>query len=265
MTILVQLTDLHLVAEPPEDRADPIIRTRRALDHIAKAHPDADGLILTGDLTDRGEPAAFQQLAEALSDYPLPYWMVPGNHDSREAMAAAFPDAFPDRQGPFLQRMVDLDDVSILLLDTHEPGMAGGTFCPDRAAQARTLLAARTDRPVVVALHHPPLAVGLPFMDLHRLEPEGAARLRDALAVHPSVLHLLAGHLHRPVFARWAGHSVSTLFGPNHQLTLDFDDPGVCVTEGPGAYGILRVDPSARTVVLHQATFTDEWPGKRVI
>lgn len=258
MPKLIHLTDLHLTDPAPADRRDPLLRTQAAIADIARRHADAAGILLTGDLADAGAPGAYANLTAALEGVDLPVWPIPGNHDDRAALATAFGIDTAATKG-FVQYAVDLDGLSLLFLDTLDAGHSGGRFCRDRADWAADALAARRDRPVIVGLHHPPMAVGMRFMDEIRLDPVDADRLADTLDTHPNVLHLLFGHLHRPVTAKWRGYSLSSQFGPNHQLELDLPNTDVLLTDGPGCYGVILVDGS--DLVVHQQSFTGEWPA----
>ncbi len=51
----------------------------RVLDHLSQV--DIDFLLLPGDLTQHGEVANHQWLAERLAQLPYPVYVVPGNHD----------------------------------------------------------------------------------------------------------------------------------------------------------------------------------------
>lgn len=258
MLKLLHLTDLHLMDPPPADRRDPMVRTEAAIADIRARHGDAAGLMLTGDLADAGARGAYTRLVTALDTLDMPIWPVPGNHDDRVALADAFGLDTRETQG-FVQRAVDLDGLSLLLLDTLDPGHSGGRFCETRAAWARAALADRRDRPVIIGLHHPPMITGMQFMDKIRLAAEDADRLADTLTVHPDIVHLFFGHVHRPITAKWRGWSLSSQFGPNHQLDLNLPSTDVHLTDGPGCYGVILIE--GRDVIVHQQSFTGEWPS----
>jgi 3',5'-cyclic AMP phosphodiesterase CpdA len=50
-----------------------------------------DAVILTGDLTDFGGAREYAHLAELLACLEMPFYLMPGNHDDRENLRAAFP------------------------------------------------------------------------------------------------------------------------------------------------------------------------------
>ena len=57
--------------------------------------PPAAAVVLTGDLRERGSAEEYAHLQQPLALLICPVWLMPGNHDSVEAMRLAFPD-FPE-------------------------------------------------------------------------------------------------------------------------------------------------------------------------
>ena len=64
---------------------DPRVVLDAAIADINAHQGDAELLVLTGDLTHRGAPEAFEHLAEALAPLTVPIRLLIGNHDDREA------------------------------------------------------------------------------------------------------------------------------------------------------------------------------------
>ena len=252
---LVHLTDLHLTT--PGKRLfglDPLQRLDQALADIAAHQPDASHLLVTGDLTDRGEPQAYAALAERLSGIAAEPVLLIGNHDDRGAFLDRFGTDAADGNG-FVQRVVDGGDgVSLVTLDTHVPGQLHGALCETRLAWLDQVLAARADRAVYLAMHHPPVASGIRFMDAIGLE--GADRFWSVVDAHPQTRHVFAGHIHRPFFARRGPVTVSTLPAPAHQVQLVFTVEDVALGSlEAGAYGIA--DLGMDGFGLHVRAFTD--------
>ena len=125
--------------------------------------PRPDLLLATGDIADNGDDAvSYARLKEAIADLPFPVYPALGNHDSRAAFLADFPDSrSPDG---FLQYAIEDLPVRILVLDTLEDGRHGGGFCETRAAWLRARLAEAPERPTLIVLHHPPIETGLSWM-----------------------------------------------------------------------------------------------------
>ena len=85
--------------------------------------------------------------------------------------------------------------------------------------RAGAALDGAADRPVVVALHHPPLRTGIRFIDAIGLE--NAEALADAVAGHRGPLRLLAGHVHGVHHGMLAGHPVTTAPSTCSAFALD--------------------------------------------
>jgi 3',5'-cyclic AMP phosphodiesterase CpdA len=69
----IHLTDPHLLAPGRAlHGTDPTWRLRRAVASINAEHADAAFVVITGDLADRGEPAAYAALADCLAPLRMP-------------------------------------------------------------------------------------------------------------------------------------------------------------------------------------------------
>jgi 3',5'-cyclic AMP phosphodiesterase CpdA len=128
-----------------------------------------------------------------------------------------------------------IDQGRLLALDTTEPGRHGGAFCARRAAWLAARLDADPATPVVIAMHHPPFATGIAFMDSALVDADGSAKLAAVLARHPNVERVICGHVHRSVTARFAGTVAAVAPSCAHQvpLALGPDAPPGFVLEPP--------------------------------
>jgi 3',5'-cyclic AMP phosphodiesterase CpdA len=237
--LIAQITDIHLGF----DQGNPDELNRRRLDaallRLAGMVPRPDLLIATGDLADSGDDAtSYAQLRQALSDLPFPAYLALGNHDSRGPFQAAFPEV-PSIEGGFVQYAIEGHPVRILVLDTLEEGRHGGGFCELRAKWLSDRLAEAPDRPTLLVLHHPPIESGLSWMTEN---PDAAwvRRLRAIVAANGQIVAMIAGHLHRPVVAAWAGTTLAICPSTAPQVVLDFEriDP-----ERPDERPMIVADP----------------------
>ncbi len=244
----IHLTDTHLVARGRALHGlDPAARLEACVARLAARHADAAFCILTGDLADGGDPAAYACARELLAALPMPVHVIPGNHDDRAAFVAAFPDAPRDIHG-YVQQAFRRDGITFVLLDTLEPSQgSGGAFCSRRAAWLAERLAEAGDAPVLLFMHHPPFDIGLPGLDAIGLAD--AAPFTEAVAAAGNVRHLFFGHAHRPICGRWRGISFSTLYGTSHQTRLDFDGGRrIAYTAEPPACAVVLVDGDQLTI-----------------
>ncbi len=234
--LLVQLSDLHVLTSGKT--LSGIVATDLLLEQCVAAvralDPQADGVLLSGDLVDSGHPAEYARLREILAPLDLPIYVIPGNHDARETLRAAFHDhAYLPRAGP-LNWQVEVAEVRLIGLDSSIPGEPGGRLDADTLAWLERTLAAAPEHPTVVALHHPPFDSGIRHMDAIGLaNPEALAAV---IRRHPQVERVLSGHVHRAISTRFAGTVASTCPSSAHQIEFNLrpEHPGGFIMEPPG-------------------------------
>lgn len=260
--ILCQISDTHIKAG--RKRAYGIVDTAALLEQCVAdvlALPQRpDAVIVTGDLVDYGRPDEYALLAELLAPLTMPLYLMPGNHDERAALRASFPGhAYLRQWEPFVQYAIDDWPLRLVALDSLVPRQGGGALCAERLAWLDRTLAARPDAPTVVALHHPPFTTGIGHMDKVALDGASVAALGEVVARHPQVERVIAGHLHRPITARFAGTVASTCPSPAHQVALDLaaDAKDDFILEPP-AYQLHWW--SGRQLVTHTA-YVGDFPG----
>jgi 3',5'-cyclic AMP phosphodiesterase CpdA len=259
--IVCQISDLHVKANGKLSYGvvDCAAMLARCVEHVVGLKQRPDLVAVTGDLVDAGRPEEYAVLKALLAPLPMPYFLIPGNHDEREALREAFPEhAYLGQWDPFVQYAIEDWPVRILALDTVIPGASGGTLCSERIAWLAARLEEQPRRPTVVIMHHPPFSTGIRHMDDIGLT--GAEALAAVLASYPNVERVLCGHLHRPIQTRFAGTIASTCPSPAHQVALDLDPraPSRFMMEPPGYQ--LHQWSEANGIVSHTA-FIGEFAG----
>src|SRR4029077_2952950 len=149
--IVIQLCDPHIVA-PGEllyGRVDTAEFLARSVAEINRLDPLPDVAVITGDLADPRHPAEHQHLRALLAPLHMPVLVIPGNHDAREPLRAAFAGNGHLPADGFLQFVVEDSPLRIVALDTLVPGEVGGELCEERLAWLARALAAAPDRPTV--------------------------------------------------------------------------------------------------------------------
>lgn len=221
--LLAQLTDTHI--RLPGTLAYGVVDTahflERAVAHLTSHPARPEALIVTGDLTDFDRPeeyARFRALTAALS---LPLFPIPGNHDSTQGLAAAFPELAERTQGGKFNYVVDAFALRLVMLDSSVPGAPHGLLGIQTLDWLDATLAAAADRPTLVALHHPPFLTGIHHMDVQNLRDSTA--LEAVIGRHPQVQGLVCGHVHRTVLTTFAGRPASICPSSAHAVSLDFD------------------------------------------
>ncbi|KIC09989.1 3',5'-cyclic-nucleotide phosphodiesterase [Leisingera sp. ANG-M1] len=192
---LIWMSDLHFEAEGLVLGHDPRQRLQAAVGYIAAHHGDAAACLITGDLVETGTERNYRVLQGFLNELPMPVLPLTGNHDDRAALRQGLP--LPESAMPgFVQYRADFGELAVLCLDTLIPGEGAGFLCDERLGWLKRQLDSLDGRPAVVAMHHPPMKLGLPMLDPDNLQ--NGSDILELLASYPNVLHLLAGHVHRP-------------------------------------------------------------------
>ncbi len=198
-------------------------------------------------------------LRETLAALRLPYRLTLGNHDDRGNFQNAFPDAPRDENG-FVQTVVSTGAGDIVVLDTHEPGRASGSFCAKRQAWLEARLAEAAGRPVILFMHHPPLDIGIPSLDrIGLVDKQGFAEVVAGARASEGaggIRHIFFGHVHRPVSGSWRGIPYSALRSLVHQVPFDLvTESPVPYDLAPPAYNMILLDD--QNTVVHHHEFLD--------
>ena len=254
MLKIIQITDCHLVPEGERlFTLNPADRLRQAVADINENHADAHLCVLTGDLADDGRPQAYRLLKEILAGLRVPFRLLPGNHDDRDQLCAAFPEIEADAHG-FLQSCHGTAAGTLLFLDTVEAGTHSGVYGAQRCQWLEAALSAAADRPTYLFMHHPPMDIGMPRLDQYRILDNQA--FAEIVQRFPNIRHLFFGHVHRPIGGSWLGIPVSSLSGTNHQNALDLSEGQAnIVSLDPPVYGIILID--ADSTIVHHHDFAN--------
>jgi 3',5'-cyclic-AMP phosphodiesterase len=262
--LLAQLSDPHITAPGTQlyNRVDTARHLREAVATLMALNPRPDVVVLSGDLVDRGSTSEYSHLRELLqpiSEAGIPLYVIPGNHDHRENLQAAFADQTWMPQAPdFIQYVVEDFPVRLIALDTWVPKKPYGELCDLRLAWLERALADGSGKPTIVMLHHPPFCTFIEGMDGMGLRKPD--RLAAIVQRHPEIERVLCGHLHRSIQVRFAGTLAQTAPSTAHQLTLNLA-AGVGDTYIMEPPGFLLHRWSAETGVVTHTVTVGGFPG----
>lgn len=270
--LIGQITDTHVVdpARPGHD-PDPVAdvtyvdnnhRLASTVGSLNAEHPQMTVVVGTGDLTNWGQPGQYDRLRELIEPLAAPFLALPGNHDDRDLLRATFPDTpwIDAAHASWVTTVRDSADagdgvdglaVRLVGLDSTIPGEPGAEFDGERERWLRSVLESVHDGPTVLAVHHPPFATGVGWMD--KTGFIGLDRLERLLAEHP-VDKVICGHFHRPVSTMVAGIPVQVGMSTVQHVDLDLaPGAGVSLIIDPVGYQIHRIaaGPAGPSVVTH--------------
>lgn len=263
---LVHISDTHLIAgnRPLSGSFDPIANLEAMLARIERIR-DADALVITGDLTDLGEPEAYLDLKRLVEPVAqrmgIPVVWVAGNHDERPEMRHHLLGEEAS-QDP-IRSTLDLDGLRLIALDSTVPGWHHGEIGEEQLAWLAEQL--RTPAPLgtILALHHPPLPSHVPMFDILDLKDQPA--LADVVR-GSDVRAILAGHLHYSMSGSFAG--IPTHVAAASCYTMDVARPALEVNgmDAGQSFHLVHVydDQVTSTVVPVSSAdpsdfFTPEW------
>lgn len=210
-TVLVQITDLHLGpagSRPYETDTAGNLRTVARTVRRMQLEPAA--VMLTGDLSDRGDIESYEHLrqlvAEELEPLGCPVLAVVGNHDHRGSFRQAYlgaPEAADDDPYHYVVDVGEgVDEVRVVMCDSYLAGRVTGRLGDAQLAWLDAQLASADGRTCVVGLHHPSVPRGVPRADDFLLEDRD--QFADVLRSH-AVGAVLCGHSHVSTAASFAG------------------------------------------------------------
>jgi len=258
---LAHLSDLHLLEPDVRNRTlrervrlgylslfrpiDAEARIRRAVRALAKAQElGFDHLVISGDLTEDGASAQFEELARVLSDSridPYKVTLVPGNHDAYSD-ARAFARALEGPLRPWAAasgggsgKVVELGDAVLLPVSTavyqHWASSWGQIDTEGfEGLERRASDPGIARRAVVVVQHHAPTrhpVAALQWIDGLR----GYGRLLALLSKLRGV-QVLHGHVHRAMTRVLELGGISRIFAA--PAVVEDDEPRVRIYETRG-------------------------------
>lgn len=243
--VIAHLSDPHLLAGDRRmfgavDSTGHLIALLRQLE-ASGLEPDA--IVITGDLADLGEVAAYVRLRELVEPVAARLgsqivWVM-GNHDERGAYAKHL---FDEPEGVRPQdRVYDVNGLRIVSLDTSVPGYHHGDLEPEQLDWLRAQLAHPAPHGTVLAMHHPPMPAPLDI-SMELLELLDQSRLAEAIE-GTDVRGILAGHLHFSSHSTFAGVPVSVASAGCYTMALARADVMVGGYDAFQAYDAVHVYP----------------------
>ncbi len=199
---VVQLTDTHIVARGQRsfgcDTAAYLADAVRATNAL-----QPDYVLVTGDLTNNGEPAEYAHFRDVMRGLEAPYFAIPGNHDDPVTLRAELGAAHaPDSGGAKLRYSVDGYAIRTIALDvTRAHNNPGAELDEATFAWLELTLASAPSTATVIAVHQPPFRTGLWFLDAFGFR--GARRLKALVERSPHVGRVICGHVHCVRMAQW--------------------------------------------------------------
>lgn len=264
---IIHLSDPHFLAGGARHAggADSQGNLEHTLNAVRRVHPHPSAIVVTGDLTDFGEPDAYRRLRAALEpvgeELGCPVIWVAGNHDERPALRAELLDSEPTEEP--VAGVWDLDGLRLIALDTSVPGWHHGDLDAAQLAWLAEVLVEPAPHGTLLAMHHPPLPAHVPLFDI--LELQHQDELADVIR-GTDVRGILAGHLHYSSAGMFAGVPVSVASSTCYTMNLGRPAAEVNGMDAAQSFQLVHVRPETIThtvVPVAEAPtgdyFSEEW------
>lgn len=245
---VLHISDTHLVdgSDPLYGAVDSEATLRQIFDEVEASHARPGALVFTGDLTDKGEPGAYDKLRSIVEPVAASLgaqviWAM-GNHDDRGVFRSKLFGQEPTAEP--VDHVYDVEGLRIITLDSTVPGYHHGELRDSQLDWLADELAVPAPHGTILALHHPPVPCVLDLSVLVELRDQ--QRLADVLR-GTDVRGILAGHLHYSTTATFAGIPVSVASATCY--TQDLNVPAGALRGRDGAQGFNLVHVYPDTIV----------------
>jgi 3',5'-cyclic AMP phosphodiesterase CpdA len=259
--VLAHLSDPHLLADGSllHGRIDTADRLRSCLERVEGSGERIDAIVLSGDLTDTADPAAYTLLRELVEPVAerLGAQLVwtGGNHDERRSMARGLFGS--DTDAP-QDTVTTVRGLRILAVDTALPGRHDGGLSNDQFDGLARQLSVAADHGTILVMHHPPIVYRSPWMQL--LDFGQLGRLRQALA-GTDVRAILSGHLHVPTFGTLGAIPVHVAGGVSYADDVGAPRDQLMAIDGAQSWNLVEVHPDQVVASVVPATQHATWPA----
>jgi Icc protein len=195
-------------------------------------------IVVGGDLTSDEKPASYRRARAGFARLRAPVHAIMGNHDDRAVYRSVFhPEGRPSPDP--IYRAFDHGAWRFVLLDSHVPGAVEGGMDGAQLAWLDADLAAHPDRPTFAFVHHPPLPIGVRWLD--DLGFLNGQELVHVVERHPQVRAMFFGHVHQRRI--WRHHGI--VFASVPALAFQFspmeqEASGRHITQDPPGFRVIR-------------------------
>jgi Icc protein len=232
--LLVQLSDSHLFAEADGSLLGMNTHDslQRVIGLVREQQPQIDLVLATGDLSQDGSLASYQQFRNLTGQIDAPARWIPGNHDEPQVMAHAAVHS------DLLEPVVDIGHWRVTLLDSAVPGSVPGYLQDQQLQLLAQALSEAPHRHHLVCFHHHPVSIGCAWMEPIGLRnPEALFAVLDRF---PQVKAVLWGHVHQEIDRERNGVRLLA-------------SPSTCIQFAPGSedFKVSEQAPGYRWLRLH--------------
>lgn len=196
----VHISDTHINPDPGYVKPfapHTTVAGAHALVRALNALPFAPDFVLhTGDVAYDPDPAAYAAVRDIFAELRWPIYYLAGNHDD----SAALQTVVMGQEAPqaALHYTFTKNGVQVVAVDSNGPAEPPGGFMTEAQLDfLREQCRPDDPRPLVIAVHHNMLPVGIPWLDDYMRTRNGEAFHQAILPARDRMRGVFYGHVHQ--------------------------------------------------------------------
>jgi 3',5'-cyclic-AMP phosphodiesterase len=197
----VQISDTHINPDTsynsPYARFTPLVGAKALVKAVNALPFTPDFILHTGDVAFDPIPEVYPFVAEVLGELKAPVYYLRGNHDDVASLQSVLMKRSEIQ--PYLYYEFEAKGVQVLCMDSngpHNPKNPTGFVTEEQLDWLDALCTADDERPLVVAIHHNAIPVGVPWLDDWMIIENGEEFHQTVRQARDRLCGVFSGHIH---------------------------------------------------------------------
>lgn len=161
-----------------------------------------DFILHTGDVAYDPVPEVYPDVKAVLEALKAPVYYLAGNHDDAKAIQRVLMGRSADAIQDYLYYDFETKGVHVVCLDSngpHEPKHPSGTVTDEQLTWLDDICSRDDERPLVVAVHHNVIPMGVPWLDTWMKMENGEAFHDIVRQARARLCGVFFGHIHQNI------------------------------------------------------------------
>lgn len=204
MLTFVHISDTHLHIDrafstdwgpyPPYIGAQALVKAINNLPFVP------DFILHTGDVAFDPFPNVYTQIQKLMDQLKAPVYYLVGNHDDAEQMQRELLNSETVQPELYYERSIN--GVQMVCLDSNcleNPEHHTGLISDEQLEWLDAICSQPDDRPLIVAVHHNPILMGVPWLDQTMVLENGEQFHKILLKAQSRLRGVFFGHIHQNI------------------------------------------------------------------